>query len=259
LLIGDPPPTQGDLHFTLFGIPVRIHPFFWIVGVLLIAGEIFDARDLRTALLIFLPWIVALFLSILVHELGHALVMRAYGFSPWITLYGLGGMASYNPGQTYGARGAGTRGQVLISLAGPGAGFLFAGLVVAAVVLTGHKVEIIPFGGFIPLVVLREIVGSAAFTFFLSDILFVSVFWGLLNLMPVYPLDGGQIARELFLHANPRDGIRQSLILSIITGACLAVVGAVTLKSLLATLFFAYLAYMSYMTLQAYSGRGGWR
>jgi hypothetical protein len=77
--------------------------------------------------------------------------------------------------------------------------------------------------------------------------------------MPLYPLDGGQIARELFLRANPHDGIRQSLILSIITGACLAVVGAVTLRSLLATLFFAYLAYTSYMTLQAYSGRGGWR
>ena len=33
-----------------------------------------------------LTWIIAVFLSILVHELGHALAMRAYGFRPWIVL-----------------------------------------------------------------------------------------------------------------------------------------------------------------------------
>ena len=52
-----------------------------------------------------------------------------------------------------------------------------------------------------------------------------SIFWAILNLMPVYPLDGGQIARELFLIFNARNGIRYSLMLSIMTGAGLAVLG----------------------------------
>ena len=30
------------------------------------------------------------------------------------------------------------------------------------------------------------------------DLLFVNIFWGLVNLLPVFPLDGGQISRELF-------------------------------------------------------------
>jgi membrane-associated protease RseP (regulator of RpoE activity) len=249
------------LHFSLFGIPVRIHPFFWLVGVLLIAHQIFDAQDLRTALLIFLPWILALFLSILVHELGHALMMRAYGFSPWITLYGLGGLASYNPGQSYGSRSTGTWGQVLISLAGPGAGFVLAAVVVAAVRLTGHDVYFGFLGRFLPFVAIPagEVVGSEVFTNLLRYILFISIFWGFLNLMPVYPLDGGQIARELLLRASPQDGIRQSLILSVITGVGLAVAAFAVLRDILPTLFFAYLAYMSYTTLQRHSGRGGWR
>ena len=36
-----------------------------------------------------------------------------------------------------------------------------------------------------------------------------------MNLLPVYPLDGGQIARELFTLGNPRNGIIQSLQLSV--------------------------------------------
>ena len=50
-------------------------------------------------------WVVAVFVGVLFHEFGHASAMRAYGFYPWITLYGMGGMASYHPG-SYSPRGA---------------------------------------------------------------------------------------------------------------------------------------------------------
>ena len=42
----------------------------------------------------------------------------------------------------------------------------------------------------------------------------INLYWGLLNLLPVYPLDGGQIARELFLARRPEDGLERSLRLS---------------------------------------------
>ena len=259
MLFGEPPRSQADLHFSLFGIPVRVHPFFWLVGVILISSQLMDSNavpDLIAALGVLVPWMVAFFLSILIHEAGHAGVMRYYGFSPWITLYGFGGMAAYSPSQRYGSRGFGTLGQVLISAAGPVAGFLLAGLVVGVVLATGHNVHVGWMASFVPWVAPAEIIGSLPFTRFVGDVLFVSIFWGVMNLLPVYPLDGGNIAREVLLKLNPRDGIRQSLILSIVTGGAIAVVALVQLGSLLMAMLFGYLAYGSYQALQSYSGRG---
>ena len=92
---------------------------------------------------------------------------------------------------------------VLISAAGPAAGFLLAAAVCGAVYLSGHGLRC-EFGlpsGF--MVGPAEVVGTPLLTVFIAYILFASVAWGLLNLLPVYPLDGGQIAREVLL-AAPR-------------------------------------------------------
>jgi hypothetical protein len=75
--------------------------------------------------------------------------------------------------------------------------------------------------------------------------------------LPVYPLDGGQISQELFQLANPRDGLRQSLWLSLVAAAVVAVLSYVRLGDLFLALFFGYMAYTSYITLQAYFGPGG--
>ena len=91
MLLGEPAPTQADLHFRLFGFPVRVHPFFWVVSLLLGMGG--RDRPIRSNVLI---WVAVVFVSILVHELGHAFMQRYYGGHPWITLYGFGGLASCN-------------------------------------------------------------------------------------------------------------------------------------------------------------------
>jgi len=249
VLVGEPQQTPWDLHFSLFGIPVRVHPFFWVVAILLgFSGS--------PQLIYLLVWVVAFFLAILVHELGHAMVMRSYGFSPRITLYGMGGLAS--AGQSSGSRGADTWGQILISAAGPGAGFLLAAVIAALLVLVGPGVKILLIADFLPYVLAAGTVGSEVFTRFIESVLFVCVFWGMVNLLPVYPLDGGQIARELFLRANPHDGIRQSLILSIVTGVAMAVIGLAALHDVFIAVMFGLLAYFSYAALQAHRGRGPW-
>lgn len=250
MLLGEPPRTQGDLAFSLFGIPVRVHPFFWLIALLL------GAQSGSVAGL--LTWMVALFLAILCHEFGHAMAMRAYGFHPSITLYGMGGLASYNQAGGYRSKGSGTLGQILISAAGPGAGFLLAGVIVAGIVLSRHQIEFQLGGPYGIWIDMKEEIGSPIFTDLLFQMLFISIIWGIVNLLPVYPLDGGQIAREIFLKVNPRDGIRQSLLLSVITGVTLAVIGLLQWRSVFVALLFGYLAYTSYATLQAYTGRGRW-
>jgi Zn-dependent protease len=94
----------------------------------------------------------------------------------------------------------------------------------------------------------------------LNDLLFYlvmpSVFWAILNLIPVYPLDGGQIAREACVVLDANNGIRNSLMLSIVAGV-LAGVGGLMIGQWYMGIMFGLLAFSSYQLLQAYSGRGG--
>jgi Zn-dependent protease len=203
-----------------------------------------------------LIWITAVFLAILIHELGHAAVMRAFGFLPSITLYGFGGLASYNAGGIYGHRGPGPWGEVLISAAGPGAGFMLAAIIAGSVWLGGHPI-LVGWFGFLPVVFVAD-VGSWAITELLNSMLYICIFWGYINLLPVYPLDGGKIAREILVEINTHQGIGRSLMLSAVTAAVVAVVGLVQFREPLIAFFFGYMAYTSYATLQAYGGRGRW-
>lgn len=243
MLLGEPPRTQADLNFTLLGIPVRVHPFFWLMTFLLGMNILTDAVSV-------ISWVAAVFIGILFHEMGHAMTMRAFSYYPWITLYGLGGLASCD--QRYGSRG-GTRQQILISLAGPAAGFLLAGLILLGVVLSGHG-DTIDFNSLSNMVILP----NEKLNILANNFLFVCFAWGILNLLPIYPLDGGQVAREILVHVNPHEGIRFSLQLSIAFAVGMAFYGFVQLHSLLIALMFGYLAYSSYMTLKFYRSPGRW-
>jgi stage IV sporulation protein FB len=251
VLLSDPPPSQADLHFRLLGIPVRVHPLFWVGGLFLGANASHDFLDLVLFVAAFLP-------AILAHELGHALAAMWYGFRPWITLYGMGGLTSYNPAGNFGRHRLGTSGQILISLAGPIAGFILAAGLAAAIFTVGRGsgLHLNPVMGRIPVLPYLDqpAIHSRAVDY-CNDLFAITVFWGLINLLPIYPLDGGQIAQEILLVINRRDGIRQSLILSCVTAIAMAVVAITQWHSGLTAIFFGYLAYSSYMLLQ---GGGMW-
>ncbi|MEK6239276.1 MAG: hypothetical protein N2C14_31545, partial [Planctomycetales bacterium] len=74
---------------------------------------------------------------------------------------------------------------------------------------------------------------------------------------PVFPLDGGQIARSFLSMTDPRNGVKQSLQLSILTGAALAVTAGIWTGSPFLTIMFGFLAYQSYVALQYHSSGGG--
>jgi stage IV sporulation protein FB len=82
----------------------------------------------------------------------------------------------------------------------------------------------------------------------------VNILWGIINLLPIYPLDGGQVARELFTLNHPRRGIVQSLWLSIGAAAAVALYG-LSQNLIFTALMFGYLAYANYQTLHAYVQR----
>ena len=133
-MFGEPAPTQGDIHFRLLGVPIRIHPFFWLVAVILGANS--------GGAIEVLIWVAAVLVSILIHELGHALVIKAFGFRPWIVLYGMGGLTIHDPAENYNSRANSTLGQISISLAGPLAGFILAAALLGVLYTAGFGHQI---------------------------------------------------------------------------------------------------------------------
>lgn len=244
MFLADPPPSPYDLKFRLLGIPVRVHPMFWFVTLLLGLG---GSPKLDQMLL----WMGAVFVSIVVHEMGHALAARAHGWAPTITLYGFGGLASYRP--TYHS----TSSRLMISAAGPAAGFVFAAAILAGLILSGHRVDFEwPPEGRLPFH--WELLASRQGNLLVFYLLYVNIFWGLVNLLPIYPLDGGQIARELLDVVSPSDGLRQSLWLSLSVAAVIAVLAVVRLHDNFLAFFFGYLGYLNYTAIQSTFGTGRW-
>ncbi len=257
MLIGEPPPTQADLHFRLLGFPVRVHPLFWLVSFLLGMNADEPVQILM--------WVGVVFVSILIHELGHAVLQRYYGGHPRITLYSFGGLASCSDCDRS------PKAQLAILFAGPMAGFLFAAIILAASNLAGHRAglaiassadDVMSTYRAIPVNLLGRFYaffqpfGSSFLSLVVYQLIFVNIAWGLINLLPVYPLDGGQISRELFTLGNPRTGIVQSLQLSIGVAVLLAAYFLMN-QRFYTGLMFGYLAYANVQTLQAY--RNHWR
>ena len=247
LLFQVPPPTRYDLNFTLAGFPVRVHPLFWLIAVLL--G--YSSGDPLQILI----WVLVVFISILVHELGHALAFRRYGLSSQIILHFAGGLTvpeSTRWGSRWANVALGPNQNIFISLAGPGAGFLLALLVIAGVVVSGGSVLTTRLLGVIPIPAIAFLpFGGNVLSSFVTALLWVNIFWGVINLMPIYPLDGGSVTRNVLLQADPVNGVRKSLWISVIAGALIALAAFFFLRSLYMAILFGFLAFQSYQALQS--------
>jgi Zn-dependent protease len=185
----------GGLRFPLFGFPVRIHLSFLIVALLIgISGPEPDVA--RAAV-----WVGVVLVSVLVHELGHAFAARLAGAEPTIDLYALGGLTAFAP-----PRPLGRLQSVGISLAGPFAGFALGLLMLSCASAFGveHPSPFIRAGAPIGDV----LIGAG---------IWVNLYWGFVNLLPILPLDGGNVLRSVLPgNADTRD--RLAAILSL--GVC---------------------------------------
>ncbi len=245
-----PPPTRFDLRFSIAGIPVRVHPLFWLIAILFGSSS--------NSILGLLTWVIAIFVSILIHELGHAFAMRRYGQGSQIILHFAGGLTvpeSISWGGGYANIAITANQQIFISLAGPFSGFLFAGLILAASFGLGGTIIPNFVFGFIPFPLVLFPTGWDIPGSLVISLLWVNIFWGFINLMPVHPLDGGTVTRYILIQTDPLNGLRSSLWVSVISGAALAFAGLVFLKSTYMAVLFGLLAFQSFQAVQGVSGR----
>jgi stage IV sporulation protein FB len=228
----EPAPTAFDLNFRLFGVWVRVHPMHWLVSVLL-------GPSLKDSIGLVLGWVICVFLSILLHEMGHIMMGRVFGSDGHIVLYSFGGLAIPDEPVTKRYQ------RILVSFAGPLVQLVLAAVLIGAGLIARQRGYQAPAN-------VQEIY---------KYLLVINLFWALLNLLPIWPLDGGRIAREICTWCSSRYGIRASLILSLCVAGFLAVVCLAAyfkrpilpytevVGDLFMGLFFAFFAVGSFMAL----------
>lgn len=202
------------LRFALGRIPVTVHASHLVIAALFGWMWVTPGRDIavplteelvaragsgeyaKWATLAIVGWMVIIFVSVLAHELGHALASRAFGFQPAIHLAWLGGHT-----ETGIDLDLAWFKRVAIILAGPVAGAL-AGLVAGVIALV---IDAPPFIDYL-------LIGMAL----------ANAFWAILNLLPVAPLDGSQIALTVAMRMFGRRGFVLAHGLGLVAGALLA-------------------------------------
>ena len=157
------------LRFQLFGFPVRVDPWFWLVSALL-GGASWKLQQPGGGTEVLL-WVGMVFVSILWHELGHAFAMRKFGSRAEIFLYAGGGLAAPSPGRFS------RKEDFIVSAAGPAAGLLL-GLAVW-LYERGWPPE------------------DRLLYWSIKQMLWINVVWSLVNCLPALPLDGGHMLRAL--------------------------------------------------------------
>ncbi len=175
--------------------------------------------------------------------------MRAYGYTASIVLYSFGGLAIPRS-RGYGFREPGPWGQLLICLAGPASGFLLAAVLGFGLRSLGYTVLFMD-GGWRDVVPIAVIPGHHNVMIFLYFVFQICVWWGLMNLLPVFPLDGGQAALQVFRMLHPQDATRQALILSIIVGGLVGFAAIAQWHQFYVGALFIWLTYSNFVSLQS--------
>ena len=210
------------LSFQLLGFPVSIHgSFLLLIGFI---GLAWFPEELEGAA----GFAVIALVSILVHELGHAVVARSQGVvgTPSIALAGMGGATTYRLADEPSRLQA-----ILISAAGPAAGIALGGLVLAL-----RASDVIESG-----TLAASLVTVGLFTTF---------GWSAFNLLPIVPLDGGHIMTDL-LPGSPLVRRRRAAAVSIGVAILVGVWLYLAIRALIAPLILGLFAYQNYRLLRA--------
>jgi len=207
--------VSAGLRFRIFGIPIHVDASFFVIAVLLGLGG--------GTLVFIVSWVVVVFVSVLLHEMGHAVAFRIYGQKPRITLQGMGGLTS-GSGPLTGSS------DIVVSLAGPLTGLILLG---------------------VPAFLLQNPSGSSAtWDLVLRELVFVNIAWSGVNLLPVLPLDGGQVAASVLRRFRGEEGQRLAYKVSIAVAAVAALL-AYQLSYFFGSLFAVFFIAQNYSSLRS--------
>lgn len=153
---------MGSLRlFSVAGIPIHFTAWYAIILLFWMQG------GLQSGLI----WGGVITVSILVHELGHGFVARHYRLAPWIEIHGWGGLTHHERAPSAGA-------DAKILIAGPGAGLILGAISWGLMQGMG-----------------AQLLSSPVLAMVMRSLVYVNLVWSLINLVPLWPLDGGQLFR----------------------------------------------------------------
>lgn len=174
------------------GIPLQFHWSFILVGLWLLYDS-WEPSGIRwDNFQWLLLWVSAVFLAVLLHELGHALVARRWNIETQkIVLYPIGGGAFLermpeDPWQ-----------EVSIALAGPAVNFLLAGMLVPVIWWSGNENLTLLFQFFLNPQGNIVIFDAATWEYLIVVFFLLNLLLGVFNLIPAFPLDGGRVLRAV--------------------------------------------------------------
>ena len=216
------------LRFRLGSITVLVHPTHFLLGLvfgLSSAGAFGSGTSPGATLTVVVTWVVVVFVSALVHELGHAVAFRVFGYPSTIQLILFGGITTPVTDVPLGW------GKDLVStLAGPVFGAVLGGI---CWWLQGGATG-----------ALREALYLGALA---------NAGWAVFNLLPILPMDGGRVTRTLLGRVLGRRGVVAAHVIGVLTCAVLAYgllrLGAAASLTLVFVLLFAMQNFQSLMAL----------
>jgi Zn-dependent protease/CBS domain-containing protein len=160
----------------IFGIRLRIHLTFFLL-LLFVFASVMTEKGVRAGLLSAL-FIIAIFVCVVIHEVGHSLIARRYGKeAKSITLLPIGGMAEVDEMPKKPAQ------EIAIALVGP-----FINIVIAAI-LYGATAGRVSVG-------LPDLYPESAAAF-IGGLIGVNIMLAVFNMLPAFPMDGGRVLRGL--------------------------------------------------------------
>lgn len=163
--------------FRIFGVPIRFHFTFVLLLIFLIVVGLQGSQSALADVL----FVAALFLSVLLHELGHAVVARRYGVRTIeIVMFPIGGIARFETAPK-------ARHELWIAAAGPLVNVIIATVIFLAL---GEGVRLKT------LETLAEPMDSNV----LERIAMGNFILAAFNLLPAFPMDGGRILRSLLAY-----------------------------------------------------------
>jgi stage IV sporulation protein FB len=256
-MIGEPLNSPYDVNFKLFDFRVRVTWLFWVVAaafgynICMATHESYENSPGVGVLLAI--WIACMFVSILVHELGHSLAMRYYGLDSYIVLYHFGGLAVPTTFQQYGRSSRTSRSsssQLVISLAGPIAQFLLGVLFMVIAYSQGYYFA---FADWLPLIGINiddlNNIPNPSMYALINFMIWPSIAWALFNMLPVIPLDGGRVFQHSATMYLRRNALYEATVVSIVVGILTAIYGFQTQQMFIGLMFMS-LAYSNYQNLR---------